>query len=152
MKTLMPIDGSECSFETLKWASRFLTGSKHKIHILHVIYYSEDALVHQSETDEAQRILHEAKTFLEGKGFEVEAAESVLGAPSEAICKYADENGIEQIVIGSHGRQGLARFLMGSVSEAVFKQAKQPVLVVNNSQQSSLSLSHPDKVSFTQGA
>jgi len=52
------------------------------------------------------------------------------GKPSEAIIKAAQAKEADLIVLGSHGRTGLRRLLMGSVAERVIGQAKCPVLVV----------------------
>jgi nucleotide-binding universal stress UspA family protein len=52
------------------------------------------------------------------------------GKPDEAIVKAAQAKEVDLIVLGSHGRTGLRRLLMGSVAERVIGQAKCPVLVV----------------------
>ncbi len=53
-----------------------------------------------------------------------------LGRPYEAILKVAQAKKANLIVLGSHGRTGLKRLLMGSVTERVIGQAPCPVLVV----------------------
>ena len=60
------------------------------------------------------------------------AADSVVkeGHPAKAIVEAATENECDLIVVGSHGRTGLDRILIGSVSQQVVVQAKCPVLVV----------------------
>jgi nucleotide-binding universal stress UspA family protein len=52
------------------------------------------------------------------------------GYPAEEILRVANEIGCGLIVIGSHGRSGLGRMLMGSVAEAVLRKAGSPVLIV----------------------
>ena len=52
------------------------------------------------------------------------------GDPSDAICDLAEKEGVQLIVIGTHGRRGILRLLMGSVAELVVRRAKCPVLVV----------------------
>jgi universal stress protein A len=54
----------------------------------------------------------------------------VLGTAAEDIVKLAEEDGVDLIVMGTHGRTGLARVLMGSVAEAVMRHAKCPVLTL----------------------
>jgi universal stress protein A len=54
----------------------------------------------------------------------------VEGDPSVAIVDLARESGADIIVIGSHGRSGLSRLLMGSVAEHVVRNASCPVLTV----------------------
>jgi nucleotide-binding universal stress UspA family protein len=55
-----------------------------------------------------------------------------LGTPSEEIVNYADEHEIDLIVMGTHGRTGVARVLLGSVAEKVVRKAPCPVLTVHN--------------------
>lgn len=59
-------------------------------------------------------------------------AETVVerGLPHERILEYADENDVDVVVMGTHGRTGLNRFLIGSVTEKVIRSADVPVMVV----------------------
>lgn len=52
----------------------------------------------------------------------------VMGDPADEIVRQADETGCDMIVLGTHGRTGLRRLLMGSVAEAVVRRAKCPVI------------------------
>jgi nucleotide-binding universal stress UspA family protein len=54
----------------------------------------------------------------------------MMGLPVAEIVKFADREHIDLIVVGSHGRTGFSRLLMGSVAEGVVRTAKCPVLVV----------------------
>ena len=49
------------------------------------------------------------------------------------ILDYVDENGIDCIVMGTHGRRGLEHYLLGSVTERVVRLAKVPVMTVHAS-------------------
>ncbi|RLM56675.1 universal stress protein [Halobellus sp. Atlit-31R] len=53
------------------------------------------------------------------------------GQPARAIRKFVDENEIGLVVMGSHGRSGLTRALLGSVAEKVLRETQVPVLVVD---------------------
>ena len=53
-----------------------------------------------------------------------------VGRPARTIIEYADDNGIDQIVLGSHGRSGIDRMLLGSVAETVTRRARIPVTVI----------------------
>ena len=57
-------------------------------------------------------------------------ADAVLGLPAQAIVDYAGATGTGLIVMGTHGRTGLAHLLMGSVAEQVVRTAPCPVLTV----------------------
>jgi len=54
----------------------------------------------------------------------------VFGSPAKAIVEYADGNGIDLIVMGTHGRSGVAHLLLGSVAERVVRTARCPVLTI----------------------
>ena len=54
----------------------------------------------------------------------------ITGDPATAIAQLAQEEGVELIVMGTHGRTGLMRLLMGSVAEAVVRRAPCPVLTL----------------------
>lgn len=53
-----------------------------------------------------------------------------VGKPARAILDYADGHGTDQIVMGSHGRSGIDRALLGSVAETVTRRARIPVTIV----------------------
>ncbi|HEX8952983.1 MAG TPA: universal stress protein [Polyangia bacterium] len=56
---------------------------------------------------------------------------SAEGDPAEAIVRYADEHRFDLVVLGTHGRRGLARLALGSVAEHVVRAAKVPVMTVH---------------------
>ena len=58
-------------------------------------------------------------------------ARVVAGYPAEEILRYADEEKIDLIIMGTHGRKGLERIVFGSVADYVVKKARMPVLTVN---------------------
>ncbi len=53
-----------------------------------------------------------------------------IGRPARTILQYARDNNIDQLVIGSHGRSGINRALLGSVAETVARRARVPVTIV----------------------
>ena len=59
----------------------------------------------------------------------------ITGDPATAIAHLAQEEGVELIVMGTHGRTGLMRLLMGSVAEAVVRRAPCPVLTLRQPDQ-----------------
>lgn len=64
-----------------------------------------------------------------GAGLKVVTAVRI-GAPTEEIVRYAAEQGVDLIVVGTHGRTGVTRALLGSVAENVTRHAPCPVLTV----------------------
>ena len=57
-----------------------------------------------------------------------------LGVAADEIVRYADDSNIDLIVMGTHGREGVARALMGSVAEQVVRRATCPVLTVHHAE------------------
>lgn len=54
----------------------------------------------------------------------------IVGSPADELVRYAKENDIDLVVMGTHGRTGLTRLLMGSVAEAVVRRSGCPVLTI----------------------
>lgn len=54
----------------------------------------------------------------------------VIGSPKDELVKYAKDNSIDLVVMGTHGHTGLTRLLMGSVAEAVVRRSPCPVLTI----------------------
>lgn len=77
-----------------------------------------------NERDRGEAIL-EATAESIPDGVTVETALEA-GDPARTIVSYADDHDCSQIVIGSHGRDGLARFLLGSVAETVVRRSAVP--------------------------
>jgi nucleotide-binding universal stress UspA family protein len=83
----------------------------------------------KDEVSEAEQLVSRTADLLRSKGFEVTAS-AEMGDPKYKIIDVAEEWGADLIVLGSHGRSGLSRFLMGSVSEAVARHAHCSVTIV----------------------
>ena len=87
-----------------------------------------------TELDEyrsAEEILERAKELGENEGVNVETHLLVKGhSPDVDIIKYAEENNFNHIIIGSKGRTGLSRVLLGSVAESVVEKSHCVVTVV----------------------
>jgi nucleotide-binding universal stress UspA family protein len=76
-------------------------------------------------TEEAQEKLR----HLEGRAHKIRVESQVLeGDPVDMILRAAEETGSDVIVMGTHGRTGLGRLLLGSVAESVIRKAPCPVL------------------------
>lgn len=59
----------------------------------------------------------------------------VEGNPHEEILEYVSEHDIDMVVMGTHGRTGIDRVVMGSVAERVVRQSPVPVLTVRGKEQ-----------------
>lgn len=58
--------------------------------------------------------------------------ESLVGGPARELVAFANEHDVDHIVLGSHGRRGVSRFLLGSVSESVAKRSPVSVTMIRN--------------------
>jgi nucleotide-binding universal stress UspA family protein len=71
----------------------------------------------------------ETEKLLRGRGLEVRS-EVQMGSPAEEIVNYADENRIGLVVMATHGRSGISRWVYGSVAERVLTGTSRPVFLV----------------------
>jgi nucleotide-binding universal stress UspA family protein len=83
----------------------------------------------RSAEERAEAVLEAARETAAERGIEL-ATETVIGMPSRAIVEWAEHNEVDGIVIGSHGREGVTRVLLGSVAESVVRRSPVPVTVV----------------------
>ena len=79
--------------------------------------------------ERATAIQTTARTLAADHGVELKTVTGV-GKPAREIVRYAAEHDIDQIVMGSHGRSGIGRAILGSVAEAVTRRARVPVTIV----------------------
>lgn len=84
---------------------------------------------YEEEREGAEELFERARGIAAGHGGELETATD-LGPPARVIVEFAAEHGVDGIVMGSHGRDGLSRVLLGSVAETVVRRAPCPVTVV----------------------
>jgi nucleotide-binding universal stress UspA family protein len=91
------------------------------------IFYSEEAFERSQET--AEELLDGAEEIAAEYDREVARA-TTTGKPAGEVVAYAEEHEVDHIVVGSHGRTGLNRFLLGSVAERIVKKSPCPVTVI----------------------
>ena len=87
------------------------------------LYYG----IEQPDRQELDRMLAEVVPTDKSVGYEHRL---LVGSPASAIVHLAEKEGVDMIVMPTHGRTGLMRLLMGSVAEEVVRKAKCPVLTV----------------------
>jgi nucleotide-binding universal stress UspA family protein len=79
---------------------------------------------------EAQKLLTAARARVEAEGLTAETLHLPRHRPADAIIETAEQTGIDTIVMGSHGRRGLGRLLLGSQAADVLARATIPVLII----------------------
>lgn len=135
-KILYPTDFSEAGREALALATTLAKETGATLIVAHVeeppmaygggeLYYGVDQVDHAqlkqslaavAPADPAVRCVHKL----------------LMGDPAESIIQLAETEQADFIVMGTHGRRGLTRLLMGSVAEAVVRGAKCPVITVKH--------------------
>jgi nucleotide-binding universal stress UspA family protein len=92
---------------------------------------NQQRLIAEQEMNEAEKNAKEAKESAQKEGVDVKAF-VLSGRPYDAIIQTAQEMKADLIVLGSHGRTGIEKFLMGSVAERVILLSSCPILVVKS--------------------
>ena len=142
MKILLAIDDSTFSEAAIEAVIRQAIPQETEVKVLQVIepipiypdgqawgYGPEASQVLEEQRKEAEGLVARAGQTLREKNFKVMTAIEE-GNPKEIIIDSAAEWHADLIVVGSHGRKGLDRFFMGSVSEAVARHAHCSVQIV----------------------
>ena len=136
-EALVAFDGTPLSEQALAHALDVYSDAS--ITVLHVIDYIEesytakalvgDETLRERARDRSAKLLAEAEAKAAEHNREIKTA-SEVGKAADEIIEYAETHGIDVIVIGSHGRSGVSRMLLGSVAETVMRRASLPVTVV----------------------
>ncbi len=142
MKILLAIDDSKFSQAATEALAVQAKPKETEVRVLHVIeplpiypegqawgYGGVSTQVTQEDRKEAEELVARSVQTLRKAGFTVTAAVE-QGIPKMVIIDLAKVWPADLVVVGSHGRKGLDRFLMGSVSEAVARHAPCSVQVV----------------------
>lgn len=139
---LVPLDGSEPSWAAIDHAIENYAGDR--ITVLHVVdpsagsyagaeggYY--DPVAFDRARERGEELCEDARERLRAAGvLESTAFETAVevGGASRTILEYAETEDVDHVVIGSHGREGVSRILIGSVAERVTRRASVPVTIV----------------------
>lgn len=152
-RILVPLDGSPTSNRGLDEAIELAGDQKARIALLHVVdelivptgpdgmmYISPGYIDEyiQALRKRGQRLLARAESKVRKRGVAVEAmlVETVGHPVADLIVKQAKKWRADIIVLGTHGRRGLSRVLMGSDAELVLRETTLPVLLVRSPQRS----------------
>ena len=141
-KILVPVDGSDPSMLGLQHAILLAKDQKAALRLLHVVhdYLVADGrhgLARSGEMlrelrEQGQAILDDAVSRARKQGVEadIDTVESPMGPVGAVISECAEQWGADLIVLGTHGRRGIRRLVMGSDAEYVVRTAPVPVLLV----------------------
>ncbi|MDT3434543.1 universal stress protein [Haloarcula sp. 1CSR25-25] len=136
-RILVPTDGSPGTRDVLTHAEALAATHGSEIHALYVVDTGRFSTLPneptwESVTDSLHREGEMALDTVErlvGEGVSVARA-TAEGSPSREIVDYASQHGCDLIVMGTHGRGGIDRLLLGSVAERVVRSSHVPVVTV----------------------
>lgn len=132
-RILVPTDGSEGSEVALRHAKDLAESYDAEIHILFVadVRTQNSGNMMPNMVGELQEVGEEATEKMAEQVEDLNSVTTVLqGIPHREINKYSDENDVDLVVMGTHGRTGLDRILLGSVTEKVVRTSEVPVMTV----------------------
>jgi nucleotide-binding universal stress UspA family protein len=148
-KILVPVDGSTTSFKGLGEAIELVKATGGKLKLVHVVnelfimdagyapalYYEQMVLALR---EAGKEVLEQAVVVAKTQDVQVESelAEAIGGRAADSIIDVARQWGAELIVMGTHGRRGLRRLVLGSDAELVLRQSPVPVLMVRDAPES----------------
>ena len=143
-KILVPIDGSSTANRGLREAIRLAKSQKARLRLLHVVDehyalagaqpgpYIEDMI--DSFRRDGRRIVKGGVEMARRNGITAQGlmVESLTGGAADLIVREARKWGAQLIVLGTHGRRGVRRLVLGSDAEQIVRTAAVPVLLVRS--------------------
>ena len=129
---LAPTDFSEMSNGSAAYAAKLAIAMNSRLHLHHVVHELETVRALDDAEKEGKKKLAAILTAEEKERLNLTSYVG-FGPPANQIVEYAEKNDIDLIVMSTHGRSGLEKMWLGSVTEKVLRQAHCPVLVVRQS-------------------
>jgi universal stress protein A len=135
-KILLPLDFSECSHKALHYAVSFAKQFNAEVLLLHVLETAppQVAVLESTllETNLREAATKEIAEWQREIASQASATALVRNGSSayEEIVSAAEESNVDLIIVGNHGRNGVARMFIGSTAERVVRHAPCPVLVI----------------------
>jgi len=130
------VDFSEHSTRALDEVGEYARANGSKVTLIHIsdtqAFIPPQSILEQASSTNQPAHRAELAKLRDQHLADVEVELAVLSdhAPAKAICEYAEKHGVDLIVVGSHGRGGVERWLIGSVAERVVRHATTNVYVV----------------------
>jgi nucleotide-binding universal stress UspA family protein len=141
-KVLVPLDGSSLAHMALDFATRIVDANCEIILLTSIqkpeipvyatnpmIFIEPDAATMEALRKDAQQYLEDAAETLKAQGFQPTIRIEV-GEPAYSIVHVANSLNVDMIIMSTHGRSGVSRWLFGSVTGRVMSMTPRPVLVV----------------------
>ena len=140
MKVLIPVDGAETATRAVEWVARTMAGGRSADVVLLNVRRGprymgefeplEYETIERREREQQQKLLSRALEHAGSLGLTHAAIEAAQGSPGDEIVRVAREKGVDQIVMGTHGRSIAGALFLGSVAHRVVHLAPMPVTLV----------------------
>ena len=128
-RVLVPTDGSDSANAAAEHAAAFAAATGAAVHVIHVVDdRNVDETVHNAFEDAGKRAVEEAIEAAKRADVSNIEASVLSGLPHQAIREYVEHNDIDYVFMGTHGRTGVSRYLLGSVTERVVRLVDVPVV------------------------
>ena len=125
---MFPTDGSEFAARSENFAFEIAKKFNSTLVAVHII---DDKLIYPFEVleDEGKSILKEVRKRAEKDELTIEDV-LIVGSPTHDMAKIVKKTNSDLVVIGTHGKTGLEKLILGSVAESALKTVQVPVLLV----------------------
>ncbi len=130
MDVLAPIDGSECSFRALEFATEFAERFDATLHVVHITDYEGEGT--NDVVERAEEVLSDAEVDTTPT-IETNLSMSTPGYANRVgkdILRIVDEKGHDHVVMGHHGTGRVGRAILGSAAETVLRAAEVPATTI----------------------
>ncbi|UPV72835.1 universal stress protein [Halorussus limi] len=154
---LVPVDGSDGADAAVGHAADVAERFEATVHVLFVASTNRDSVtvVGSDVVDALEReggdIVDAAAEDLRERGVACES-EVVQGDPATAIADYADSREMDLVAMATHGRTGLSRYLLGSVTEKVVRLSDVPVVTIRTHEEARTSFPYENVLAATDGS
>ncbi|WP_435157694.1 universal stress protein [Haladaptatus sp. DFWS20] len=138
-RILLPTDGSEATDRAIEQALDLAKTYDARLYAISVVDQTavppdvRADILYEELQRECERALNDIEKKATDAGIDVRTS-IPRGTPYRAILDFAEDHDIDLIVMGTHGRRGIDRYLLGSVTEKIVRLSEKPILTVRMSE------------------
>lgn len=154
-KILVPLDGSGWAERAVPHAARLARNHDAELMLLHVyqppMHDYADQMALAGVSDIADQVRERAEQYLIGLRNELRQqgvnAQYIIiegRSPAATICDFVRDEGIDMVVMSTHGRTRLARFLFGSVAQKIIQSVRVPVMLIRPGEAEDAEVENPE--------
>ncbi|SIR83927.1 Nucleotide-binding universal stress protein, UspA family [Haladaptatus litoreus] len=134
-RILLPTDGSDAADRAIEQALNLAETYDARLYVISIVDQTaippdvRADILYEELQEEGERAVDDIEQKARDAGIDVRTS-IPRGTPYRAILDFADDHDVDLIVMGTHGRRGIDRYLLGSVTEKVVRLSERPVLTV----------------------